>query len=141
MARGDVGDDGQAQPAAGAVAGIALAAVETLEGAFPFIGRDAGAAVVDAQHQRVLLCRNRQFHLAARRRVAQGIVEKVAQQDLQGVRIGNDDGCGRRFHAQFDLPRPGQRPCFGHGLARRFGQVQTLRRRPGFAGRRARCDQ
>jgi hypothetical protein len=93
-------DDGQAQAAAGNVgAGQAL---ETLEHPVPLASRNAGPGVANRQDG---FSRGRaQFHVdaSARRGIAQGVVEQVAQHHAQAFGLAHQFQGLARAHAQVD---------------------------------------
>src|SRR4051812_17552208 len=105
MSRSDLAGDGQPEPAA--PASCVLHAVERLEDSLQLVRWNAGAVVLHADANRI--CTNTDGHGAARLVVSQRVVDQVAEERRQELRLAGDRHAGfRTFVAEIDLQ--GDRP-------------------------------
>jgi hypothetical protein len=108
-------------------------AVEALQHALTLGGRDAGAAVVHRQDEMAGRAQHLHVHRAAFGRVLDGVVDQIAQQDGQGLRVAGHGGVlGLRVdgrQAQVDGARLRGGGSLRHGLACQIGQRHGLRGR------------
>ena len=127
MPSGDAARQREAQAAAGARG--AGHAVEPIEYALAFFGRDAGAGV-GHRHERARriagLARDDDVHAPAGRRVTHGVVEQVAEQPPQCVGIAHHAHLFGGIDAEVDAGGVGQRHEVRHSAAHEFIEFQRL---------------
>src|SRR2546428_12337065 len=85
-------DDGQAQAAARPV--YALTTIEAIKDACPLCGRNPRSRVYDLDLNGVWRARDLHVHRATLWRVADGVLQQVAEQDAQTVHIAHEAGRG-----------------------------------------------
>src|SRR5689334_25449562 len=113
MARKRVLDDSEAESgAAGLARAAAIDAIEALGEPRDMLRRDAEAGVLDAEKGTVVAVAPAERHLAAGRRVADGVADQVAEGAGElGLRADQIER--RRAGDRDDMPAGGKRDCVG----------------------------
>ena len=111
----DFADDGQAQPAA-----LRAAPVETLEHPLALRLGNPRPIVLDLQHRRR---QHPQHHIAALRRMGQGVIHQVAEQLVEQGRLALEPNRRLGFQRQRHTAGMGQG---GHGHAQLTGQLAQV---------------
>ena len=137
---GQAAGEGQAEPDAGGVVGVAEA-LEGQEDPVPVVGRDAGAAVDDADLDPVAEPAAGQVGRLSGRRVAQGVGAEVRQDPFQQSGVGLDEGelLGRVDEDASARPRRGRRGLARRPRPRRSAARRSTWRRPAGGSCRAGC--
>ena len=95
------GDDGQAEAAARLPA--LIESMKAAQNRLALRGRDAGAAVADRQLAAASVVGEFDPDLAARRRIADGIVDQIADQDAQPFRLADHRAARPGLEVEVDV--------------------------------------
>ncbi len=126
MPLGDALDDRKAEAGAGALR--RRAAVEAVEHPLALVRRYAGTAVLDLEQRLAAARVDAHLHRAAFGRVAQRVVDQVAEQGAPRIGVAGDRRRRGAIESQIDAPRMRHRLALGNHLARERREIDRLSR-------------